>query len=49
MITRCLAWEGGREALVTLGVPAGSPLVGNVAQLVDHKDHATLLSPPLWF
>ncbi len=38
-----LAWEGGREALVALGVPAGSPLVGNVAQLVDHKDHATLL------
>ncbi len=35
--------EGGREALLALGVPAGAPLVGNVAQLVDHKDHATLL------
>lgn len=34
---------GGREALAALGVPAGAPVVGNVAQLVDHKDHATLL------
>lgn len=35
--------RGGREALLALGVPAGAPLIGNVAQLVDHKDHATLL------
>lgn len=34
---------GGREALATLGVPAGALVIGNVAQLVDHKDHATLL------
>lgn len=34
---------GGAEALRSLGLPAGAPLVGNVAQLVDHKDHATLL------
>lgn len=34
---------GGREALAALGVPAGAPVIGNVAQLVDHKDHATLL------
>ena len=25
-----------------LGVPSGAPVVGNVAQLVHHKDHATL-------
>lgn len=37
------AQPGGREALVALGVPTDSPVVGNVAQLVDHKDHATLL------
>lgn len=37
------AQPGGREALIALGVPAGARLVGNVAQLVDHKDHATLL------
>ena len=35
--------SGGREALLALGVPAGASLIGNVAQLVDHKDHATLL------
>jgi len=29
-----------REAL---GIPDGSPLLGNVAALVGHKDHATLL------
>jgi len=34
---------GGREVLRSMGVPEGAPLVGNVAQLVDHKDHATLL------
>ena len=34
---------GGREALRSLGLPDGAPVVGNVAQLVDHKDHATLL------
>ena len=34
---------GGPEALRSLGIPDGAPLVGNVAQLVDHKDHATLL------
>jgi len=34
---------GGPEALRSLGIPEGAPLVGNVAQLVDHKDHATLL------
>lgn len=34
---------GGAEALRSLGIPAGAPVVGNVAQLVDHKDHATLL------
>lgn len=37
------AGAGGAEALRSLGIPAGAPLVGNVAQLVDHKDHATLL------
>lgn len=35
---------GGREALAELGVPAGAPVVGNVAALADHKDHATLLA-----
>ncbi len=34
---------GGREALRELGVPLDAPLVGNVAALTDHKDHATLL------
>lgn len=34
---------GGRAALLSIGVPEGVPLIGNVAQLVDHKDHATLL------
>ena len=34
---------GGREALASLGVPAGVPVVGNVAALTDHKDHATLI------
>jgi glycosyltransferase involved in cell wall biosynthesis len=34
---------GGVEALRSLGIPEHAPVVGNVAQLVDHKDHATLL------
>jgi glycosyltransferase involved in cell wall biosynthesis len=34
---------GGREALAALGVPAGVPVVGNVAALTGHKDHATLV------
>jgi len=34
---------GGREALAALGVPPGCPVVGNVAALTDHKDHATLV------
>jgi len=34
---------GGREALAELGVPAGAPVIGNVAALTGHKDHATLL------
>jgi len=37
------ALPGGREALLELGVPAGCPVVGNVAALTDHKDHATLI------
>jgi glycosyltransferase involved in cell wall biosynthesis len=35
---------GGREALQALGVPPESPVVGNVAALADHKDHATLIA-----
>jgi glycosyltransferase involved in cell wall biosynthesis len=34
---------GGREALAALGVPPDALVVGNVAALTDHKDHATLL------
>jgi glycosyltransferase involved in cell wall biosynthesis len=34
---------GGEEALALLGVPRGAPVVGNVAALADHKDHATLV------
>jgi glycosyltransferase involved in cell wall biosynthesis len=34
---------GGRDTLLALGIPPESKLIGNVAQLVDHKDHATLL------
>jgi glycosyltransferase involved in cell wall biosynthesis len=34
---------GGREALRALGIPDGAPVVGNIAALVDHKDHDTLL------
>jgi glycosyltransferase involved in cell wall biosynthesis len=35
---------GGREALRQLGIPEDSPVVGTVAALTDHKDHATLLA-----
>jgi glycosyltransferase involved in cell wall biosynthesis len=35
---------GGEDALRALGVPAGAPVVGNVAALTAHKDHATLLT-----
>jgi L-malate glycosyltransferase len=35
--------SGGAEVLAALGVPAGSPVVGNVAALTGHKDHATLI------
>lgn len=34
---------GGREVFAALGIPAGAPVVGNVAALTDHKDHKTLL------
>ena len=34
---------GGRAALLELGVPEGALVIGNVAALTDHKDHATLL------
>lgn len=34
---------GGRKILETLGVPPGAPVVGNVAALTGHKDHATLV------
>jgi L-malate glycosyltransferase len=34
---------GGREALEALGVPPGALVVGNVAALTGHKDHATLV------
>jgi glycosyltransferase involved in cell wall biosynthesis len=34
---------GGAEALAALGVPPGAPVVGNVAALTGHKDHATLV------
>jgi glycosyltransferase involved in cell wall biosynthesis len=36
--------RGGEDALRALGVPAGVPVVGNVAALTAHKDHATLLA-----
>jgi glycosyltransferase involved in cell wall biosynthesis len=35
--------QAGREALGELGVPADSPVIGNVAALTEHKDHRTLL------
>jgi glycosyltransferase involved in cell wall biosynthesis len=34
---------GGREVLEALGVPPRAPVIGNVAALEEHKDHATLL------
>lgn len=34
---------GGEPELAALGVPPGSLVVGNVAALTGHKDHATLL------
>jgi glycosyltransferase involved in cell wall biosynthesis len=34
---------GGEAALAELGVPAGVPVVGNVAALTGHKDQATLV------
>ncbi len=34
---------GGEEALAELGVPAGVPVIGNVAALTGHKDQATLV------
>jgi len=33
----------GTDALHMLGIAAGTPVVGNVAALTAHKDHATLL------
>ncbi len=38
-----VAAAGGREALAALGVPPGVPVIGNVAALTAHKDHATLV------
>jgi glycosyltransferase involved in cell wall biosynthesis len=35
--------SGGREALAALGVPPDVPVIGNVAALTGHKDHATLI------
>jgi glycosyltransferase involved in cell wall biosynthesis len=35
--------DGGREALRGIGVPEGSPVIGNVAALTEHKDHSSLL------
>ncbi len=37
------AEDGGREVFAALGIPADAPVVGNVAALTDHKDHATFL------
>lgn len=34
---------GGRDELRALGLPPDALVVGNVAALTDHKDHATLL------
>lgn len=34
---------GGRDELARLGVPPDAPVVGNVAALAGHKDHATLI------
>ncbi len=37
------ARPGGRDSLRALGVPDQALVVGNVAALTDHKDHATLV------
>jgi glycosyltransferase involved in cell wall biosynthesis len=37
------AQPGGEQALQELGIPPNALVVGNVAALTDHKDHATLL------
>jgi glycosyltransferase involved in cell wall biosynthesis len=34
---------GGEQALADLGIPPGAPVIGNVAALTGHKDHATLV------
>jgi glycosyltransferase involved in cell wall biosynthesis len=34
----------GGDVLRELGIPAGSHVIGNVAALTEHKDHATLLA-----
>ncbi len=39
-----VAAPGGRAALEALGVPPDAPVVGNVAALTGHKDHATLVA-----
>jgi glycosyltransferase involved in cell wall biosynthesis len=38
------ATHGARDVLREIGVPAGCPVIGNVAALTPHKDHATLLA-----
>ena len=38
-----IAQPGGREELTALGIPEGAPVIGNVAALTGHKDHATLV------
>jgi glycosyltransferase involved in cell wall biosynthesis len=35
---------GGEDALRALGVPAGAPVIGNVAALTAHKGHETLIA-----
>jgi glycosyltransferase involved in cell wall biosynthesis len=35
---------GGEAALSALGIPEGAPVIGNVAQLTDHKDQRTLVA-----
>lgn len=35
---------GGEDALRRLGVPAGAPVIGNVAALTPHKGHETLIA-----
>jgi glycosyltransferase involved in cell wall biosynthesis len=36
--------KAGKDALAALGIPPHCPVVGNVAALTEHKDHATLLA-----